>query len=174
MDVFDAIRSRRSVRKYRNESVEEEKLNQVLEAGRLAPSANNRQEWRFIVVQDSEIRKKLSQAACQQRFVAEAPVVVVCCSVEDSHIMTCGHPAYAIDVAIAIDHMTLAAVELDLSTCWIGAFYEEEVKNILDIPKNVVVVELLALGFAAELPDYSKNRLPLKDIVFFDKWTGPR
>jgi nitroreductase len=169
MDVMDAIRTRRSIRKYRSDSVEEEKVTRVLEAGHLAPSANNRQEWRFVVVRDAVTRRKLSEAACQQRFVAEAPVVIVCCSVEEHHIMTCGHPAYAIDLAIAIDHMTLAAAELGLGTCWIGAFHEDKVRNILRIPGSVRVVELLTLGYPGEKPS-SRPRKRMDEIVFWDVW----
>lgn len=169
MDVFEAIRTRCSIRSYLNKPVEEEKLNQVLEAGRLAPSANNRQEWRFVVVRDSETRQKLAEAACGQWFVAEAPVVIACCSVESEHIMRCGHPSYAIDVAIAIDHMTLAATALGLGTCWIGAFYEDQVRNILEIPKSIRVVELLPLGYPKTQPS-SRGRKGLDEIVYWDKW----
>ena len=170
MDVFEAIRSRRSIRKYSDRAVEEEKISRVLEVGRLAPSANNRQEWRFVVVQDGDTREKLAEAACGQGFVAEAPVVIACCSVESDRLMTCGHPAYAIDVAIAIDHMTLAAVALELGTCWIGAFYEDRVREILNIPDSVRVVELLTLGYPAEKPP-PRPRKRLDDIVYKEQWT---
>jgi len=170
MDVFEAIQSRRSIRRYLNQPVEEEKLTQVLEAGRRAPSANNRQEWRFVVVQDSDTREKLAEAACGQRFVAEAPVVIACCSVESKHVLTCGHPTYAIDVAIAIDHMTLAAVALGLGTCWIGAFYDDHVREILNIPDSVRVVELLTLGYPAEKP-LPRPRRRMEDIVYRERWT---
>ena len=170
MDVFETIRSRRSIRKYSDQPVEEEKITQVLEAGRLAPSANNRQEWRFVVVQDGATRDRLAEAACNQGFVAEAPVVIACCSVESKHILTCGHPAYAIDVAIAIDHMTLAAAAMGLGTCWIGAFYEERVREVLNIPDFVRVVELLTLGYPAEKPS-PRLRKRLEDIVYRERWT---
>lgn len=170
MDVFEAIRARRSIRKYRRQPVEEEKLNRILEAGRLAPSANNRQEWRFVVVQDGDTRQKLSEAACGQTFVADAPVVLACCSVESDRMMTCGHPAYAVDVAISIDHMTLAATALGLGTCWIGAFYEDRVRDILNIPASVRVVELLTLGYPAEQPP-SRPRKRLTEVVFRERWT---
>jgi len=169
MDVFEAIRVRRSIRSYANQPVEKEKLMQVLESGRLAPSANNRQEWRFVVVQDPQKRKMLSEAACGQEFVAEAPVVLACCAVESDRIMACGHPAYAVDLAIAIDHMTLAAVGLGLGTCWIGAFHEEQVQKILGIPSTVRVVELLTLGYPAEQPK-PRPRKKLDEIVFFENW----
>lgn len=169
MDVFEAIRTRRSIRSYRDAGVEEQKLNKVLDAGRLAPSANNLQEWRFVVVRNGETRKKLGEAACNQKFVAEAPVVIACCSVESEKILTCGHPAYAIDVAIAIDHMTLAATSLGLGTCWIGAFYEDRVREILGIPDSIRVVELLTLGYPEEQP-LPRVRKRLEEIVSYDGW----
>jgi nitroreductase len=141
----------------------------VLEAARLAPSASNRQEWRFIVVRDAEMRKKLSVAARNQSFVAEAPVVLVCCADTDDHVMRCGERCYPIDVAIAIDHMTLAATALGLGTCWIGAFDADQVKELLQIPGNIRVVELLPLGYPAGSAG-SKNRLGMEDIVKYERW----
>ena len=169
MNVLEAIQSRQSIRSYMDKSVEGEKLNQILEAARLAPSANNRQEWRFVVVQDQETRHLLSIAAEGQGFVAEAPVVIACCSVESEHIMRCGHPAYAIDVAIAIEHMALAAAAMGLGTCWIGAFSEDRVREILGIPKSVRVVELLALGYPKTIPN-ARSCKSLNEIVFHEKW----
>jgi len=130
MDLMQAIRARRSIRAFLDRPVEEEKLLAVLEAGRLAPSARNMQDWRFIVVKDAATRQKLAKAARDQQFVGQAPVVIAACGTSDL-VMTCGQPAYAIDVAIALDHMTLAAASLGLGTCWIGAFYEDQVKEIL-------------------------------------------
>ncbi len=134
MNVLEAIRKRHSIRSYEGKDVEEEKLNLILEAGRLAPSASNRQEWRYIVVRDKQTRQKLVDAAAGQTFVGEAPVVIACCAQTDGHIMRCGQPCYPIDVAISIDHMTLKAVEEGLGTCWIGAFNEAKAKEILGVP----------------------------------------
>ncbi len=170
MNVFSAIRKRRSIRNYLKKGVEEKKLSLILEAARQAPSASNRQEWRFVVVKDAASKVKLCCAAKNQEFVNDAPVIIACCAQTDSHTMTCGQACYVIDLAIAIDHMTLAAVELGLGTCWIGAFYEEEVKKILDIPDNIRVVEMLALGYPAKKPTGPKNRLELDEIVFSEKW----
>ncbi|MCJ7813132.1 nitroreductase family protein, partial [bacterium] len=117
-DVFKAIQARHSIRNYLDRPVEAEKLKQVLEAARLAPSAKNRQEWMFVVVQNEETRKRLSIAACEQHFVAEAPVVIAGCSLESEYVMPCGQFGYVIDLAIAMDHMTLMATSLDLGTCW--------------------------------------------------------
>jgi nitroreductase len=170
MDVAEAIRLRKSVRAFQNKPVEEEKVRAVLEAGRLAPSASNRQEWRFVVVRDADTRAKLVPAAKNQEFVGRAPVVVVCCAQTDNHVMSCGQACYPIDLAIAIDHMTLAAVELGLGTCWIGAFFEPQVKELLDIPEDVRVVELLPLGYPVDASPKNKNRLSFDEVVHWDAW----
>lgn len=170
MTVMEAIKLRKSVRAWADRPVEEEKLASVLEAGRLAPSASNRQESRFVVVRDEATRKKLGPAACNQPFVGEAPVVIVCCAETDDHRMSCGQLCYPIDLAIAIDHMTLAATELGLGTCWIGAFHEDEVKDLLGIPSDIRVVELLPLGYPADASPKEKRRLPLEEIVHRERW----
>lgn len=170
MDVYEAISTRKSVRQFQEKDVPEEVVTRLLEAARLAPSANNRQEWRFVVVRDKETRQKLAEAACGQRFVAQAPVVIACCAVESDKIMTCGHPAYAIDTAIAIDHMTLAATALGLGTCWIGAFHEDRVREILSIPDSVRVVELLPLGYPKMQPA-PRSRKKVDEIVRWGKWS---
>jgi nitroreductase len=173
MKVIEAIAGRRSVRSFSGRPVEEEKLLRVLEAGRLAPSARNMQDWKFVVVRDPDLRRKLAEAAKNQEFVGQAPVVIAACGTSD-YVMTCGQLTYPIDVAIAVDHMTLAAVEEDLGTCWIGAFYEEMVKEILGVPETLRVVALLPLGYPAEAAKATtatpKPRKPLREIVAYDRW----
>jgi nitroreductase len=169
MDVMEAIKQRRSIRKYRDRPVEDEKLKRILEAGRLAPSAANRQEWRYIIVRDKETRQNLMKAAKGQPFVGEAPIVIAACAETDNHVMTCGQLCYPIDLAISIDHMTLKAVDEGLGTCWIGAFYEDEVKKILGVPDDVRVVELLTLGYPADIPP-PRPRLTVSEIVHYEKW----
>ena len=170
MDVIEAIKKRYSVRRYQDTAVEKEKLESILEAARLAPSANNKQEWRFIVVRDKDIRQRLMQVAKDQAFVGQAPVVIACCAKTDSHVMTCGQQCYPIDVAIAIEHMALKATDEGLGTCWVGAFYEDKVKEILDIPQDIRVVQLLTLGYPVKLKPSPKDRLRLKEIVMYEKW----
>jgi nitroreductase len=170
MDVMNAIKTRKSVRAYLDRPVEDEKLNVVLEAARLAPSASNRQEWRFVVVREHETRKKLAAVAGGQAFVAEAPVLIVACAETDGHVMRCGQPCYPIDVAIALDHMTLAAVELGLGSCWVGLFDEKKVKEILHIPDGIRVVELMPLGYPSDPAAINKKRLPLDRIVKYEHW----
>ena len=175
MDVMDAVRTRRSVRGYEAAPVEDEQLATVLEAGRLAPSAKNLQEWRYVVVRDAAMREKLVAAAANQRFVAEAPVVIACCAETDNYVMRCGQLAYPIDLAISIDHMTLAAAELGLGTCWIGSFDEAQVKALLGIPAQVRVVEILTLGTPKSgEAGRPKSRRTIEEIVHWEHWGGGR
>lgn len=170
MDVYEAIPKRKSVRSFTGEDVSEEMVSRLLEAARQAPSASNRQEWRFIVVRDQAMRKQLAKAARGQQFVGEAPVVLACCAETDEHVMACGQLCYPIDVAIAIDHITLCAVAEGLGTCWIGAFDEEQVKKLLGIPSPIRVVGLLPLGYPADPSTVKKNRLSFDDIVKHERW----
>lgn len=170
MDVYEAITKRHSVRAFLDKDVPEETLNRIMDAARLAPSAKNLQEWRFIVVRDPAMRQKLAHAAKGQKQVAEAPAVLVCCAKTNEQIMTCGQLCYPIDLAIIIDHITLCAVAEGLGSCWIGAFDAEEVKNLLRIPKNVPVVSLLPLGYPQDSSAPPKERLPLPEIVRNEHW----
>lgn len=174
MNVQEAIRKRKSVRSYRETPVDRETLEKILEAGRLAPSARNVQEWRYVVVEDRDTRARLAEAASNQRFVAEAPVVIVCCAETDHRTMQCGHEPFPIDVAISVDHMTLAAVEAGLGTCWVGAFDADRVREILGIPGNIEVVELLPLGYPRDDTTKEKKRLAFDQIVHFGRWGGER
>ena len=122
MDVFNAITNRRSIRKYKDTEIEEEKIAKIIEAARLAPSAANRQEWKFIIVKDDNTTGNLVDAAHGQKMVAEAPVLVVACSTESETIMPCGQYAYTVDLSIAISFMILEATEQELGTCWFSAF----------------------------------------------------
>jgi len=169
MNVMEAIKARRSIRAYKDQPVEEAKLLAVLEAGRLAPSASNRQEWRYVVVRDAAMRAKLAEASNGQKFVAEAPVVLVACARTDGHKMTCGEPCYPIDVAISLDHITLRAAEEGLGTCWIGAFSQPAVKKLLGVPDDIRVVALMPLGYPAGEPA-GRSRLGLQEIVMQEKW----
>jgi nitroreductase len=170
MDVYEAVVTRKSVRAFQDRDVAEDVISRLLEAARMAPSAGNRQEWRFVVVRDAAARQKLAEAANNQKFVGEAPVVLACCAESDDHAMTCGQLCYPIDVAIAIDHITLCAVAEGLGTCWIGAFNEAQAKDILGIPGTIRVVELLPVGYPKDPSPVEKKRLPLDEIVKYERW----
>ncbi len=169
MDVFEAISKRRSIRKYKSTEVEEAKLDKILEAARIAPSAGNRQEWKFLVVKNHETRQKLINAANGQQFVGEAPVTIVACSTESERVMPCGQYAYTVDLSIAVSFMILEATELGLGTCWLGAYKEDEVKKILDIPEEIRVPAIFTLGYADENPD-PRPRKDLNQVTSFEKF----
>ena len=169
MNVPEAIRSRRSIRAFKSKPVEEEKLQRVLEAGRLSPSARNVQDRKFVVVRDRATREKLMKAAKNQTFIAQAPVVIVACGTHSEYVLSCGQPASPIDVAIAVDHMTLQAVAEGLGTCWVCSFSEPDVKKLLAIPDTVRVVTLLPLGYPAEEPA-ARPRKPIQECVCFEKY----
>jgi len=170
MDVYEAISRRKSVRSFRDREIPEEVISWLFGAARLAPSASNRQEWRFVAVRDPAVRRRLSKAARGQKHVAQAAVVLACCAETDGHVMSCGQACYPIDVAIAIDHLTLCATAEDLGTCWIGAFKENEVKEILGIPSQIRVVALLAIGYPEDPSPVEKERLALEAMVKYEQW----
>lgn len=170
MDIYEAIKKRRSVRNYKSNPVPEENLKRILEAARLAPSAKNKQDWKFIIVKDSEKRKKLSIAARNQEFIAEAPIVIAGVALDPDYIMSCEVPGYALNLAIAMEHIALSAAAEGLGTCWIGAFSQKEVKEILNIPKNYKVAALMPLGFPADQPG-PKSRKSLEEITCEENFT---
>ena len=170
VELREAILMRKSVRSWAPGQIETEKLRRVLEAARLAPSARNDQEWRFVVVTDPETRRRIGEAARNQAFVAAAPAVIACCAETDKHLMRCGQPAYVVDTSIAVDHLTLAAVEEGLGTCWIGAFDADAVHAILGIPPEVEIVALLPIGYPSDPSQARKSRLPLDQIVRYEHW----
>jgi nitroreductase len=172
MDLHEAIRTRHSVRAFTDRAVEEAQLQRIFEAVRLAPSARNGQEWRFVVVRDPGTRAQLQAAAFDQAQVGSAPVVVAACGENDGRLMTCGQPAYAIDVAIAVDHLALAATAEGLGSCWICRFDEARAKAVLGIPPGdrVRMIALLPIGYPAASPPATKPRLPLESIVRREHW----
>ncbi|KPJ71329.1 nitroreductase [Parcubacteria bacterium DG_74_3] len=169
MDVFEAIKTRRSVRHYKPHPIPEEILKKVLEAARLAPSARNAQKRKFVIVKDPETRKQLAEAANNQDFIREAPVVIVAVALDPERIIGGEIPSYAVDLAIAIDHITLQATEEGLGTCWIGAFSQEKVKEILKIPPSYKVVTVMPLGWPADKPK-PKTRKSLRQIVCYENF----
>ncbi|MCJ7718961.1 nitroreductase family protein, partial [Candidatus Bathyarchaeota archaeon] len=139
----------------------------ILEAGRLAPSGGNRQPWSFIVVRKPETKKKLAAVANLQRFIADADTVLI----------ALGDPAvskslYKQDPMIAIEHMVLASTALGYGTCWIGAFNENDVKEIAKVPENMTVIALLPIGVPDETPP-PKPRRAFKEVFFKESYGKP-
>jgi nitroreductase len=170
MDVYEAIRTRKSVRSYLDRPVEEAVLRRILEAARAAPSARNVQEWRFVAVRNREARMRIATDAARQPFIGTAAVLLACCAETDGRVMRCGQAAYPIDVAIAVDHLTLAAAAEGLGTCWIGSFDEAMVKQILGIPGDIRVVQLMPLGYPVDPQPATKSRLGLDKILHHERW----
>ena len=168
MTVIEPIRKRYSCRAYQDIAVEQEKLDSIFEAARLAPSAKNMQDWRFVVVTDKEKKRRLAKAASNQMFLENAGAIIAACSNSD-YVMRCGQAIGPIDVAIALEHICLQAAELGLATCWIGSFYPEKVRVILDIPEDVAVIELMTLGYPAD-ERKEPRRERIEKIICYEKW----
>lgn len=168
MDVFEAIKNRRSARAFTHEPVSEEEVMKLIDAATWAPSAGNIQPWEFVVVRDPEIKRGLSAAALDQTFIEEAPVVIVVCANQlrsGSGYESRGADLYCLqDTAAATQNMLLAAHALGLATCWVGAFQEEEAKKVLNIPNGVRPVAIIPVGHSAEKP-MARSRRPLSEII---------
>ncbi|KAF0219086.1 MAG: hypothetical protein FD174_2172 [Geobacteraceae bacterium] len=169
MDLYKVISGRRSIRKYKSDPVADEKVTKVLEAARIAPSAGNRQPWHFIVITDEEIKGRL-KAAYDREWFHTAPVIICACG-EPSKSWTRkdGRDYRDVDVAIAFDHLVLAATAEGLGTCWIGAFEPEVVREVLKIPEGIEPVVLTPLGYPDESPA-ARERKSFADFVYSNTW----
>ncbi len=179
MDVLEAIRTRRSVRSYSDQPIPGEVMERMRQALRLAPSACNYQPWHFIFVSDEGLRRQIAIAANGQSWMADAPVTVVTCGLPERAYKHMGGYGNSVDmdVAIALDHLTLAAVADGLGTCWIGAYAEPEVKRLLEVPRSVKVVAMTPLGYPASAdlnrPIEESQRKPASEIFSTDRYDGP-
>jgi nitroreductase len=175
MEFHDVISTRRSVRAFKPDMIGEEVMGRILDGMRIAPSGSNRQPWKFIVVTRKETKEQLVPACKDQHFIAGAPVVIVACSLKISSNRGnyMGEGSVLIDVAIAVDHLTLAARNEGLGTCWIGAFDNQEVKKILSIPEDTQVVALVPLGYPDDDKAFApvKSRRELQEIICYEKWS---
>jgi len=174
LEVYDAVKARRSIRKYKTSAIEEDKLMRLLNAARLSPSAGNRQPWKFIVVTDSEIKRRLADV-CRWKMwrmsqVEKAPLVIVGCGIPKESIRVGSlEKGYVVDVTIALQSIVLTATSLGLGTCWIGAFDEKKVRELLGIPEDIKVVALLTVGYPDETPK-PKSRKSLDKIICYDHY----
>lgn len=174
MDVFEAIKKRRSIRAFTPEDVSKEEIEKILDAARYAPSAGNIQPWEFIVIRDFKIKRKLSMAALDQNFIEEAPVVIVVCANEmrsGRGYGSRGATLYCLqDTAAAIQNMLLTACALDLGTCWVGAFHEEDARKILNIPRGVRPIAIIPVGHSVEKPEMRFKRA-LSEVVHYETYS---
>ena len=170
MKIIEEIVNRRSIREYSQKTIEPEKLERILEAARLAPTARNQQDWKLILVKNPDIKEKLVDwAAPHQQFLKGAPILIAACALNPAYVMRCGHPAYLIDLAIVLEHIALQAVREGLGTCWIGSFDEEKAKTVLGIPQDVRIVELMSVGYPEQMPP-ARSRKSIQDLIGWDSW----
>ncbi len=171
MDVFEVIEQRRSIRAFTGKEVSEADLKKILDAARMAPSAGNIQPWIFIVARKGDIKRRLAEAALNQRFIEEASVVIVVCADEEKSARgygSRGKHLYCIqDAAAATENMLLAAVGLGLGACWVGAFRENDVRETLKLPSGLRPVAIVPIGYPAENPRIPYKR-SLEEIVRFE------
>jgi nitroreductase len=184
MDVFEAIKSRRSVRRFSDKPVEDEKLHSILEAVRQAPSWANLQCWRFIIVKDFDKKQKISELSYVESFfsplgyktnpakkgLAEAQTIIVACAEPAQSGAIWGQLYYMTDIGIASQTLMLAARALGLGTVFVGVFDEEKIRALLDIPSHIRVVGLFPIGYPLEEKTTGPSRKPLNEIAFNGKW----
>lgn len=184
MDTLEAIKNRRSVRKFSDRPVEPEKLQMVLEAARLAPSWANMQCWRFVVVEAPDVKARISELSYVEAFfatrgykmnpaqkaLAEAPVVIVACADPTQSGDLRGQQYYMTDLGIAAENLMLAAHSLGLGSVFVGVFDEENLGLLLNIPPEIRIVGLFPLGYPLEEAKAGPPRRPLDEIVFYGEW----
>ena len=165
MDVKDAIQARRSIRAYEKKKIPDDTMADLLDSMRLAPSANNQQRWTIIVVTDDELKKKLVSVSGNQRFVGECSAYLVGVTEPGAYYST-------VDMTIALDHLTLRAVELGLGTCWIGDFEPDKIKGVLGVPNDRDVAICMTLGYPAQSHG-TRKRKSLSSLFHANRWGKP-
>lgn len=169
MTIMETIEKRKSIRGYLAKPIEKEKLDLILEAGRLAPSSRNGQSWKFVLVQDQALIKRLMPACAGQKFVGEAPAFLAVCATADREMM-CGFSSNVVDCSIALSFMMLQAAELGIGTCWLGMYKSEEVREILNIPKDYNIVAVTPLGYPSKEGNVRSRKSKEEVVVYDDKW----
>ena len=173
MDILELIKSRRNIKEFLPKFVEWEKLSKIIDAARHAPSCGNLQNWKFIVVIETDLKKQLAEAALQQYEIINASALIVVCAEPEKaerYYGLRGERLYTIqNCAAAIQNMLLEAHSLGLGTRWIGAFEEEMVRRLLDIPEDIRPQAIIAVGYPKEIPP-KPPKLPLESLVYFNSW----
>ena len=166
MDVHEAIRTRYAVRDFRPDSLPDETILRILEAGRLAPSQRNRQQWHFVVVQDGETLKKIGELASSGRYIAQAPMAVA--------VVMQGSKMPKIDAARAVQNMILAAWAEGVGTCWVGGIGGDRVKDLLNLPEDAELITILPFGYPARRSlKGKKDRKPLSEVAHRESFGNP-
>jgi nitroreductase len=171
MEVLEAIKSAKSVSKYKPDPVPEQKVQAVMNAARFAPSAENLQPWKFIVVSDEDAKRKLAGACTNGRHMVDAPLVIVACARLDEAVATIGGymNSYPVDLGMALANVTVAATSEGLGTSWVFAFNEEKVRSLLSIPADAHVVGLTPLGIP-EAYEPPAGRKHLSEILSYNAY----
>jgi nitroreductase len=171
MELSEAIKERRSIRAFKQRDVPVETVEKLIDAARHAPSAGNIQPWKFVIVRNLGVKKKLARAAFNQTSVEEAPVVIVVCANEKRSSMgygSRGENLYCIqDTAAATQNILLTAYSLGLGACWVGAFNEDEAKRALNAPEGIRPMAIVPVGYPDETPSHRGIR-PLDQIIHYD------
>ena len=169
MDFSSLIETRYSVRSYKPDPIDDQKLQQVLEAARLAPTATNNQAFQLLVIHTKGREEEL-QRVYSRSFFTDAPIVVCACGIPaENWVRKDGKNYNDVDVAIAMDHLILAATNEGLGTCWIGAFDAQAAKEVLGLPEGVEPIAFTPLGYAADEPK-TKQRKDLSELVRYERW----
>ena len=175
LDVLSAIRERRSTRNFLDREVTESEIRKIIECGTLAPSAGDLQPWEFVVVRDQRRKGALAQAAYDQDFIAEAPVVIVVLANQARSAVVYGRRGselYAIqDTAAAIQNMLLAAWDMGLGSCWVGAFDEGAVSEIVGAGPRIKPVAIIPMGYASYLPQ-ARPRRKIMEVIHKESYRG--
>lgn len=175
MDVFDCIRTRRSIRKYKDKQVPWDNIVEILQAAKYAPFAGNIFNIKLIVVKSEEKRKEIAEACVQQYWMQDAPIHIVVVSEPEKaerYYGIRGARLYSIQgAAAAIENMLLTAHSLELGACWVGAFDEEEIRRICNLPEHVNVQAIITIGYADEKPEMPP-KYRIEHVMFFEKWWG--
>jgi nitroreductase len=169
MEILPEIARRRSIRSYHPEALDRKVLDRIVEAGRRAPSAKNRQAWRFIVVTDQERRNKLQDASFGQDYVGQAPAVLALCTTNIDYKMPNDQYSHPVDIGIAAGFMMIQAEHEGLGSCPVTTFREADVKALLSVPYKMRVVMLLTIGNPAESPELT-DRFPRDRVVGYEHW----
>jgi len=180
MEFMDVIKLRKSIRRYASDKIDDEQIEKMLQCACLSPSWENKQCWHFLVIKDKKTLEALSRTTVINRWIKNAPALIVACGNPRKSGSRDGMDYFLVDVAIALEHLVLAATDMGVGTCWIGNFNEQKIKNILDIPKYIRVVALTPVGYPAKTITLkekaikklisSDHRKDISKITHYEKW----
>ena len=169
MEIMPEIKNRISVRSFKDITIKKDVISRVLEAGQLSPSAKNRQPWRFLVIDDPGLKKKIQEAAYGQEYIGKAGAIILACSTNIEYEMPNGQLSYPIDISFAVSFMMLQAEHEGLGSCVVTTYDEKEIKSLVSVPYSMRVVMMLLVGYTDERL-IVRDRKPIKGIVATNHW----